>query len=548
MADAATTKALSQALCDAVCTPRHAFIEQRLVGAIDDAAAACHITAGDGVCCVELNLRNGDAVVDPAVLKAVLDARGALVTNLNVRGCLFTVLGGLESLAAVLERCPNITFIDVADNDVGPGRAVALGAALARGTKLRAVDVSGNGLGPEGGASLVGALKVCKQLRHLDISGNNLRRKGGEALGAALSHWPYFDSLHASNNHLGPSGAAAVCSGLAECAHVHDLRIADNDLGPAGGETLRAAVRYRPRLRSLDISKNGLESSCEGVVETLHACGELRHLWIGGNLIGPSGGTALGAALPHWPHLETLSTPANDLRASGSNAIANGLAQCPNLRSLDMSSNDLGPEGGEGLGSGLAHCKRLRTLDASNNSLRRQGVEALALGLKECSTIATVSVKRHGGEVAPLCILALHPGITVEATCDSLTQGAECVLEHRGAVLPHHDASGVTSWQPELLFAATSAHFGCAVTHLLLRAGVGCDTPLRCPGVVRAHNTRRYLCANADSMCECCRSQDHSTLLMHCARRRDANSVEELLRTLRCCVAELVFHGAFIRP
>ena len=531
-----------------MCTPLHAFNEQRSVGAIDDAAAARHITAGGGVCCVELNLRNGDTVVDPAVLEAVLDARGTLVTKLNVRGCLFTVLGGPDKLAAVLERCPNITFIDVADNDVGPGRAVTLGAALARGTKLRAVDVSGNGLGPEGGASLVGALKVCKQLRHLDISGNNLRRKGGEALGAALSHWPYFDSLHASNNHLGPSGAAAVCSGLAECAHVHDLRIADNDLGPAGGETLRAAVRYWPRLRSLDISKNGLESSCEGVVETLHACGELRHLWIGGNLIGPSGGTALGAALPHWPHLETLSTPANDLRASGSNAIANGLAQCPNLRSLDMSSNDLGPEGGEGLGSGLAHCKRLRTLDASNNSLRRQGVEALALGLKECSTIATVSVKRHGGEVAPLCILALHPGITVEATCDSLTQGAECVLEHRGAVLPHHDASGVTSWQPELLFAATSAHFGCAVTHLLLRAGVGCDTPLRCPGVVRAHNTRRYLCANADSMCECCRSQDHSTLLMHCARRRDANSVEELLRTLRCCVAELVFHGAFIRP
>ena len=226
MADAATTKALSQALCDAVCTPRHAFIEQRLVGAIDDAAAACHITAGDGVCCVELNLRNGDTVVDPAVLEAVLDARGTLVTKLNVRGCLFTVLGGPDKLAAVLERCPNITFIDVADNDVGPGRAVTLGAALARGTKLRAVDVSGNGLGPEGGASLVGALKVCKQLRHLDISGNNLRRKGGEALGAALSHWPYFDSLHASNNHLGASGAAAVCSGLAECAHVHGLRIA----------------------------------------------------------------------------------------------------------------------------------------------------------------------------------------------------------------------------------------------------------------------------------------------------------------------------------
>ena len=492
MADGATTKALSQVLCDAMCTPRHAFSEQRLVGAIDDAAAACHNTAGDGVCCVELNLRNGDAVVDPAVLKAVLGARGALVTKLNVRGCLFTVLGGLESLAAVLERCPNTTSIDVADNDVGPGRAVTLGAALARCTKLRAVDVSGNGLGPEGGASLVVALKVCEQLRHLDISGNNLRSSGGEALGAALSHWPYFDSLHASNNHLGPSGAAAVCSGLAECAHVH---IADNDLGLAGGETLRAAVRYWPRLRSLDISKNGLESSCEGVVETLHACGELRHLWIGGNLIGPSGGAALGDALPHWPHLETLSTPANDLRASGSNAIANGLAQCPNLHSLDMSSNDLGPEGGEGLGSGLARCKRLRTLDASNNSLRRQGVEALALGLKECRTIATVSVKRHGGEVAPLCILALHPGITVEATCDSLTQGAECVLEHRGAVLPQHDASGVTSWQPELLFAATSAHFGGAVTHLLLRAGVRCDTPLRSPNVVRAHNTRRYLCA-----------------------------------------------------
>ena len=576
MADAATTKALSQALCDAVCTPRHAFIEQRLVGAIDDAAAACHITAGDGVCCVELNLRNGDAVVDPAVLKAVLDARGALVTNLNVRGCLFTVLGGLESLAAVLERCPNITFIDVADNDVGPGRAVALGAALARGiklrAKLRAVDVSGNGLEPEGGASLVGALEVCEQLRHLDISGNNLRSSGGEALGAALSHWPYFDSLHASNNHLGPSGAAAVCSGLAECAHVHDLRIADNDLGPAGGETLRAAVRYWPRLRSLDISKNGLESSCEGVVETLHACGELRHLWIGGNLIGPSGGTALGAALPHWQHLETLSAPANDLRASGSNAIANGLAQCPNLHSLDMSSNGLGPEGGEGLGkalascdnlhtldvssnglgpkggeglgSGLASCKRLRMLDASNNSLQREGVEALALGLKECRTIATVSVKRHGGGVAPLGILALHPGITVEATCDSLPRGAERVLAHRGAPLPQRDASDITSWQPELLFAATSVHFGGAVTRLLLGAGVWCDTPLRNLDVVRAHNTRRYLCANTDPMCECCRSQDDSTLLMHCARRRDANSVEELLRTLRC----LWLSWCFTRP
>ena len=60
---------------------------------------------------MELNLRNGDTVVDPAVLEAVLDARGTLVTKLNVRGCLFTVLGGPDKLAAVLERCPNITFI-----------------------------------------------------------------------------------------------------------------------------------------------------------------------------------------------------------------------------------------------------------------------------------------------------------------------------------------------------------------------------------------------------------------------------------------------------
>jgi hypothetical protein len=96
------------------------------------------------------------------------------ITSLDLAYCAMTGPHAEWLAGGVLEQCPALLYLDLSDNDIGPGGAESLAGVLGQCPALAHLNLCENQIGSAGAESLAGVLGQCAALVHLDLSINGI--------------------------------------------------------------------------------------------------------------------------------------------------------------------------------------------------------------------------------------------------------------------------------------------------------------------------------------------------------------------------------------
>ncbi|XP_076622832.1 ran GTPase activating protein [Colletes latitarsis] len=254
----------------------------------------------------------------------------------------------LEVVKAIKE-CPNLEYLDLEGNTLGPEAAKAIAKAL-----------------EEKGADLKRALWKDMFTGRLKSEIPNAIKYLGNALSIAGTR---LIELDFSDNALGPIGIEALANFLtsSSCYTLHELRLNNNGLGISGGKMLANAL--------LDCYSNSLKAGTPLALKVFVA---------GRNRLENEGAKALASVFQKLNSLEEVVMPQNGIYYQGITAIANGLSTNRGLRILNLNDNIVGTRGAQALAKALPNFRSLEEFNLGDCLLRTEGsiILAEALGIK----------------------------------------------------------------------------------------------------------------------------------------------------------------------
>lgn len=302
-----------------------------------------------------------------------------------------------------MPRCDALTSIDLRNNLCGVAGAAALARCLPH-TALRSLSVADNVLlgrylsdkehGFVGGdgtpadcTGLTSLLRAATQLRSLDLSFNFLGNEGAAALADVFraSHDAYAGlSLALGFNKFTPADVGCLCAALRR------------PLG--GGLALRALCLRNNTLRAAGATSIALalapQDGCALAVAELSLMN---------NHLGPDGGHAVALAARRNPWLLLLDVTGNLLGPSGVTALADALygttsdAHVPCLEVLLLHRNNAGDDGALAISWALTSptSMHLHTLLLSNCHIHSAGAAALAAALAVNTSLEHMNLQRN---------------------------------------------------------------------------------------------------------------------------------------------------------
>ncbi|KAK3271197.1 hypothetical protein CYMTET_20443 [Cymbomonas tetramitiformis] len=336
---------------------------------------------------------------------------------------------GVQALAAALKENTCLTSVSLQANMLGPKCTMALAEGLALNKALRVLDMMHNPSEIAGALALAAAIRrrgvACQLLGGMHIaekirqaSQMGLKDGGAIMLANDLVTGGMLASLDLFGQKIGPDGAKALAAALTPndqgtfCSSLTTLNLLRTNMGDAGRVAILAAMEQNDSLTSacgipsnatnVDLSGKNLGSE-----DALLLAGELvlnksiNTLNLTGNLIGPAGAAALGAALVpnergalnatlHTLILDdivigdpmgfspmnsangiktvnTLPQDAEHAMLDGLEVFGDALKQNKTLTSLSLRGNLLGSRSMAALADGLASNNSLRSLDLAGN-------------------------------------------------------------------------------------------------------------------------------------------------------------------------------------
>jgi Ran GTPase-activating protein (RanGAP) involved in mRNA processing and transport len=270
---------------------------------------------------------------------------------------------GAEAVAIGL---PNLTLLDLYDNDIGPQGVRAI---VRRLKHLRTLDLSHNAIGIAGVQAIADAESLAG-LRELRLPYNDLGDEGATELSLA-DHLTQLRLLDLRNNGIGPSGAEDLLE-EAWLARLECLLLDANPLGNAASKALARAT-HMTRLKELRLRGTGFgPEGAKHLASAPHLAG-LRELLVDGNPIGDEGVAALVSA--PWPRLRLLVLGRSGITDAGVRTLA-GAPLLAGLAGLDLSSNKIGDEGLRALAAG--RLEALTELWCNGIAFGAPGIAALA--------------------------------------------------------------------------------------------------------------------------------------------------------------------------
>ncbi|WAS97392.1 TIGR02996 domain-containing protein [Nannocystis punicea] len=273
---------------------------------------------------------------------------------------------GAEGAKAVATGLPNLTLLDLYDNDIGPKGVRSIARRLKH---LRTLDLSHNGIGIEGVQAIAGAESLAG-LRELWLPYNELDDEGAAAL-AKADRLTRLELLDLRDNGIGPSGIEEL---LAKkwLSRLETLLLDDNPLGDEAAQALAKAT-HLTRLRALRMTHTGFgPEGAAALASATHLAG-LRELFVHRNPIFGDGVVALLSG--SWPRLRMLVLAWTGIGDEGVRALA-GAPVLSRLTGLDLSHSKVGDEGLRALAAGRLDA--LTELWFDGNPISAAGVAALA--------------------------------------------------------------------------------------------------------------------------------------------------------------------------
>ncbi|XP_026666831.1 ran GTPase-activating protein 1 isoform X2 [Ceratina calcarata] len=319
------------------------------------------------------------------------------------------------TIVEAIRTCPNLEYLDLEGNTLGPHAAKAVAKALkdngstlkralwkdmftgrlkseipksleylgnalcTAGTRLYELDLSDNAFGPIGIQGLANFLTsdTCYSLRVLRLNNNGLGICGGEMLAKALSDC-YDNSCRAGSpplalkvfvagrNRLENDGAKALASVFQKLTTLEEVVMPQNGICHPGITALANGLSSNPGLRILNLNDNTVGfKGAQAIAKALPNFKNLEQLNLGDCLLKTKGSIALTQALGvegNYPLLAELNLSFNEIRSRGAILIANAMADKQQLVSLQLDGNVFGKTGRAALRDSLRMSGRIDSL------------------------------------------------------------------------------------------------------------------------------------------------------------------------------------------
>ncbi|XP_077986953.1 uncharacterized protein LOC144441264 [Glandiceps talaboti] len=223
-----------------------------------------------------------------------------------------------KPLARAMTDNPFVEDLDLVDNHLEEGGAVALATMLRENANITKLDISENFIYSRGAAAMFSMLETNYALKSLSLRSNHLTDGDAKILSEALKNNSTLIELDLSHNELGELAGIHLAPGLAENNSVSRLNLSWNSIRGKGSVALFNALKANSILEMLDLSWNGI---------ALPGC------------------QALGRALKVNTTLRILNLSNNHINLDAAKKLVIGLKKNIGLEVLMMGSNPLGDEG-----------------------------------------------------------------------------------------------------------------------------------------------------------------------------------------------------------
>jgi Ran GTPase-activating protein (RanGAP) involved in mRNA processing and transport len=271
----------------------------------------------------------------------------------------------------------------------------------------------------------------------LNISSKSIGDKMARVLASALPTLPMLEVLKLAANRLTDSGLTHIIDVLANCPRLTSLDISQNKVDSLGARSLAAYLSHSKCLladlvlRQADI--DDLEAA--NFINALSVNNSVTYLDMSRNLLGShelrterytnpdqfiTGAVALGKYLSTPKcSIKTLILSWNMIRLQSCTSLVQSLAFNMSLTQLDLSYNGLGSEGGEVLGDSLHSQRSLQYLNIAHNNIQPRAAFVIMCGVRSCETLQHVDISENpigeiGGRAVMTLNLALGDAINIE--------------------------------------------------------------------------------------------------------------------------------------
>lgn len=389
---------------------------------------------------------------DIEALALVVNAGGDNGIGLDFGACSME----LECLD-VLSRCQNIHYLSFRSRKYGDKFAEKLASVLPEFTALRKLEFCGSSLTATGAASLASGLQKCPDITEINLSDNNLKDKGIEHIAEVFTKLQQLASVTLGRNNTSLKAVGCLIEKMSSCLniqHVHadgmkevtvtfcpntdrlshktkpgpTISLLNQDwsklemrnlaktlarcpslsvLNLSGGQwdeqTLKTLIQFLPEFSITgEIILNDSCSSVESLVIltsllSLSDCPPVMELHI--RLQSPVQVSIVfsgGSGKPANEVSKTLCLSCCNLLPANLERVWKSLGTSSGLTVLDLSSNSLGNKGLRKLLDVLPRLGDIQEINASNNGISMEGVVMLAEALSSHNSLTQILISGGG--------------------------------------------------------------------------------------------------------------------------------------------------------
>ncbi|XP_063757827.1 NLR family, CARD domain containing 5 isoform X3 [Eleginops maclovinus] len=305
---------------------------------------------------------------------------------------------GAASLVSALDDCPDITEINLSDNNLKDEGIKHVADILHKPPKLISVKLGRNNNSLEAVDYLIGKMSSCLNIQNLNVDGRKELTVTLSQNSDLTSHKKSEPTISLLNQNWCKPEMQKLANSL---AHFPALSVLDISGGHLDVETLRTLTKFVPKFKvTQKIIANDCCSSVEGLVvltALLSDCPAVVELHI--RLQSPvqvsivfSGGREKAAN----EKSKILCLSCCDLLPAHLEKVWWSLGTSSDLTLLDLSSNCLGKKGLKKLLEVLPRLSSIQEVNASNNGIDCEGVAMLAGAL--CSHTYLTQIHISGGD------------------------------------------------------------------------------------------------------------------------------------------------------
>ncbi|TDH09207.1 hypothetical protein EPR50_G00084200 [Perca flavescens] len=325
---------------------------------------------------------------------------------------------GAASLASALQNCPNITEINLSDNNLKDGGIKHIADTFTKQPRLVLVRLGQNNSSLEAVDYLIGKMSSCLNIQHLNADGKKELTVTFFQNSDLNSHITKSEPTISLLNHTwSKPKMQKLAKSLASCPALSVLDLSSNCLGNKGLKKLLDILPCLSNIQEVNASNNGI--GMEGAVMLAGALCSHNNL----TQIHISHGEREQVILKFGPderddkqQLKMFRMNNSSLTPSDTTQICGQLVQCRSQFELDLSHSSLPDEAIENLVKVLPKMASLQRLNVSHSITSTAG----ALMLVRC---LTVSQRVTSVEITPQIESFIH--------FDSVkTDQARCRLTH----------------------------------------------------------------------------------------------------------------------